>query len=92
MSEVCHRFDPYPQVLRNVRYQGASPLESGKVKAAIREHEALLGAEGRVLIRPSGTEPVIRVMVEGADAGQIDSSVSELCGVIEAEAAGMESA
>ena len=92
VSEVCHRFDPYPQVLRNVRYQGASPLESGKVKAAIREHEALLGAEGRVLIRPSGTEPVIRVMVEGADAGQIDSSVSELCGVIEAEAAGMESA
>lgn len=86
VSEVCHRFDPYPQVLRNVRYDGASPLDSDAVQAAIRDHEAQLGAEGRVLIRPSGTEPVIRVMVEGADAAQIDRSVGELCAVIEAEA------
>ena len=70
-SEVCRVFEPMPQLLRNVRFNGGAPLESEKVKDAIRDAQAQLGAKGRILVRKSGTEPLIRVMVEGEDQGLI---------------------
>ena len=67
VSEAGRVFEPFPQLLRNVRYDGAPPLEDDAVKAAIRDGEAQLGDTGRLLIRKSGTEPLIRVMGEGED-------------------------
>lgn len=81
-SEACRVFEPMPQLLRNVRFNGGAPLETSGVRDAIRAAEARLGAKGRVLVRKSGTEPMIRVMVEGEDAtliGQIaDGLVREI--------------
>ncbi len=70
-SELCGVFEPMPQLLRNVRFNGGAPLDAPKVKDAIRDAETRLGAKGRVLVRKSGTEPLIRVMVEGEDQGLI---------------------
>jgi phosphoglucosamine mutase len=81
---VLHRFDPLPQRLKSVRYTGA-PLENDRVKALIAEAEAELNGRGRLLIRPSGTEPVIRVMAEGDDPRQVEAVVNRIC---EAVAAG----
>ena len=67
ISKVCHPFDPLPQVLRNVRYKGGKVLESVKVRNAIKDGEARLDGHGRLVVRLSGTEPVIRVMGEGDD-------------------------
>src|SRR5215469_7098777 len=75
VSEVCHRFDPLPQVLRNVRYRSGKPLETAKVRSAIREAERRLNGHGRLIIRPSGTELVIRVMGEGEDRLLIEEVV-----------------
>ncbi|MDD2862206.1 MAG: phosphoglucosamine mutase [Acidiphilium sp.] len=83
-SEVCRLFDPLPQRLRNVRFAGTSPLLSPKVIAATSHAEAKLYGTGRLLIRASGTEPLIRVMAEGEDEAMIIGLVDELCGVIEA--------
>ena len=88
-SEVCRRFTPLPQRLQNVRFQGASPLHDPDVVAAVRDAELLLGASGRLLLRPSGTEPVIRVMVEAEDEAMVDEVVSSLCARI-AQAASPE--
>ncbi len=77
---------PLPQILKNVRYSNGQPLKEKPVVSAIEAARQMLGEGGRLVIRPSGTEPVVRVMVEGADAAQIDRSVGELCAVIEAEA------
>jgi phosphoglucosamine mutase len=85
-SETLSLFAPLPQVLRNVRYEGAPPLSLPSVRAAIAEAEAQLAGAGRLLIRPSGTEPVVRVMAEGEDASLIEGLVAFLCGRI-AEAA-----
>lgn len=82
VSEVCHRFDPVPQILKNVRFSGASPLERSDVKEAILDAENMLGNSGRLLIRPSGTEPVIRVMAEADDHGQVEKLVDQLIDVI----------
>lgn len=82
VSEVCHRFDPVPQVLKNVRYSGKSPLELSGVKEAILDAENSLGNSGRLLIRPSGTEPVIRVMAEADDFGTVEKLVDQLVEVI----------
>ncbi len=71
-----------PQLLKNVRFSGASPLGLANVKEAIADAESTLGNSGRVLIRPSGTEPVIRVMAEGDDQGKVEKLVDELVGVI----------
>ncbi|MEV9190334.1 phosphoglucosamine mutase, partial [Klebsiella pneumoniae] len=60
-SEICRRFQPLPQLLRNVRHAGGKPLERPQVREAIADAEARLGRAGRLVIRPSGTEPVIRV-------------------------------
>src|SRR5437016_5775765 len=67
VSKVCHRFDALPQVLKNVRYNSGQPLEHVKVRSAITEAEGRLNGQGRLLVRASGTEPVIRVMGEGDD-------------------------
>ncbi len=64
-SKLLHRFEPLPQLLKNVRFKGGKPLEADAVKAVIAEAEAELDGKGRLVIRPSGTEPVIRVMAEG---------------------------
>ncbi|MGB6229228.1 MAG: phosphoglucosamine mutase [Litorimonas sp.] len=75
-------FAPFPQKLKNVRYDGPSPLERDDVVAAIEAANAALGETGRVLVRASGTEPVIRVMAEAADAGVVTQTVDELCDLI----------
>ena len=79
VSEVCQRFTPLPQVLKNVRIAGGDPLGQDIVARAIAEGEKRLGASGRLLIRPSGTEPVIRVMGEGDDLGKVESVVDMIC-------------
>jgi len=86
-SELLHLFDPVPQLLRNVRFSGGKPLEAGSVKAAIAEAEASLAGKGRLVIRPSGTEPVIRVMAEGDDAGEVEAAVTAICVAVEQAAA-----
>jgi phosphoglucosamine mutase len=77
-SEVCHRFEPLPQVLKNVRYKKGAPLDDAKVKIAITGAEARLNGNGRLVIRPSGTEPVIRVMGEGDDQYLVEEVVDEI--------------
>jgi phosphoglucosamine mutase len=78
-STVTRVFQTLPQRLKSVRFTGASPLLAPSVKAAIAEAEALLAGTGRLLIRASGTEPVIRVMAEGEEQGQVDRLVDHLC-------------
>lgn len=77
-SEVCRVFDPLPQVLRSVPINGADPMGAAGVKAAVAEAEAALANTGRLLIRESGTEPLIRVMAEGEDAGLVGRIVDDL--------------
>lgn len=86
-SEACRVFAPLPQLLKNVRYAGASPLRLPHVQREIEAAALRLGKTGRVLIRASGTEPLIRVMAEGEDAVLINDIVSGLCEIIAAEAA-----
>ncbi|MCP5432203.1 MAG: phosphoglucosamine mutase [Alphaproteobacteria bacterium] len=83
VSEVCHLFDPLPQLLENVRYANGSPLEKAEVKAEIGRIEANLNGRGRLLIRKSGTEPLIRVMAEAEDEALVRSVVREVVGVLE---------
>ena len=82
VSEACRKFEPVPQLLKNVRFSGGAPLETKVVKEAIAAAESDLKKKGRLVIRPSGTEPLIRVMAEGDDRGQIERIVNELAGVI----------
>ncbi len=83
-SEVLHRFEPLPQLLKNVRFAGGKPLEVESVKAVIAAAEAELDGRGRLVIRPSGTEPVIRVMAEGDDPGQVERVVDRICDAVRA--------
>ncbi len=85
-SEACRRFEKLPQKLVNIRYGNSSPLKNEGVRAMIAQEEAALGARGRVLIRASGTEPVIRVMVEAEEEALLDSAMERLCGAIRAQA------
>lgn len=78
-SELLKLFEPLPQLLKSVRFNGGAPLETEKVKAAIAAGEAALGDKGRLVIRKSGTEPVIRVMAEGEDEALIARIVNEIC-------------
>ena len=82
-SQICRVFDPLPQKLQNVRFNSGKPLEDKAVKKAIKDGENRLGAGGRLLIRLSGTEAVIRVMAEGEDAALVASVVGDIAGVIE---------
>lgn len=86
-SEVLHRFDPLPQLLKNVRFAGGKPLEAATVRAVIEDAEAELQGRGRLVIRPSGTEPVIRVMAEGDDREQVQRVVERICDAVRAAAA-----
>jgi phosphoglucosamine mutase len=81
VSQVCGRFEPLPQVLKNVRYKSGKPLENGNVRSAIKDGEERLNGHGRLVIRPSGTEPVIRVMAEGDDQALVEEVVD---GIIDA--------
>jgi phosphoglucosamine mutase len=90
-SEVCRVFDPVPQLLRNVRYGNGRPLESRRVKQSITAGEARLGAGGRLVIRNSGTEPVVRVMAQGEDEALLTSVVDDICEAILAVARGADS-
>jgi len=87
VSEVCRRFEPVPQILKNVRYKGGKPLEQDLVKSAIEDGEARLGNSGRLVIRASGTEPLIRVMAEGDDAELVKQVVNDIAGVVATTAA-----
>jgi len=82
VSEACHLFDALPQILRNVRYKDGEPLEHKLVREAIAEGERQLGTNGRLVIRKSGTEPVIRVMAEGDDAKLVDTVVGDIVSAI----------
>ncbi|MFV0623611.1 phosphoglucosamine mutase [Sphingomonas sp. ac-8] len=86
-SEVLHRFDPLPQLLRNVRFSGGKPLEDPRVTDTIAAAEAELAESGRLVIRPSGTEPVIRVMAEGDDRAQVEAVVARICDAVQKAAA-----
>ena len=81
-SEACRVFSPLPQLLRNVRYAGVSPLALPHIQAAINAADRRMDGSGRVLIRASGTEPLIRVMAEGEDLTIIQSVVEDLCATI----------
>jgi phosphoglucosamine mutase len=81
-SEVCHRFEPLPQILKNVETRGKQPLKDDVVNAAIEKLRSALGNAGRLVIRPSGTEPVIRVMAEGDDRDLVERVVDDVCEVI----------
>jgi phosphoglucosamine mutase len=85
-SELLHLFDPVPQLLKNVRYAGGAPLENAEVKRVIEGAETALAGKGRLVIRPSGTEPVIRVMAEGDDAAQVQQVVDDICAAVAAAA------
>ena len=78
VSQVCHRFTPLPQVLKNVRYRSGKPLENSEVRSAIEDAEQRLNGHGRLVIRPSGTEPVIRVMGEGDDKALVEEIVDHI--------------
>ena len=82
VSEVCHRFEALPQVLKNVRYRNGKPLENASVRSAIASAESRLGGHGRLLVRPSGTEPVIRVMGEGDDKALVEAVVNDVIGAL----------
>jgi phosphoglucosamine mutase len=82
--EVCRVFTPLPQLLKNVRFAGTSPLRSEDIQRAIGSAQAALNGTGRLVIRESGTEPLIRVMAEGEDEALISRLVGELCETIAA--------
>jgi phosphoglucosamine mutase len=81
VSQVCHRFEALPQVLKNVRYRSGKPLENSRVRSVIEDAEQRLNGHGRLVIRPSGTEPVIRVMGEGDDKALVEEVVD---GIVDA--------
>lgn len=85
-SEVCRVFEPIPQLLRNVRFEKGKPLSEKSVIDAIAEGEKELSGTGRLLIRKSGTEPLIRVMAEGENEALVGAVVDRICGVIQAAA------
>ncbi len=83
-SELLQMFEPVPQLLKNVRFGGGAPLEADSVKAAIAGAESELGARGRLVIRKSGTEPLIRVMAEGDDPMMVERLVDRICEAVAA--------
>ena len=87
VSEICHRYDPLPQVMKNVRYRTGKPHEDSKVIKAISAGELRLNGHGRVLVRATGTEPVIRVMAEGDDKILVEDVVDGIVDVLNEVAA-----
>jgi len=87
MSALARQFEPAPQKLENVRFSGGKPLEDALVKQAIADAEARLSGSGRLVIRPSGTEPLIRIMAEGDDEKLVSQVVKEIAGAVRKAAA-----
>jgi phosphoglucosamine mutase len=87
VSEVCTNFERLPQILRNVRYESGKPLDDARVVSAIESAKAKLGSGGRLVIRPSGTEPVIRVMAEGDDEKLVSTVVGDIVEAVKLAAA-----
>ena len=87
VSDICRMFEPVPQVLKNVRYGAGKPLEQDPVKKAIAAAEEKLGNSGRLVIRKSGTEPLIRVMAEGDNADLVTSVVDDIVAEVQRHAA-----
>jgi phosphoglucosamine mutase len=84
---VCHLFEPLPQILKNVRTGDRRPLDNGNVRKMIEELNGRLGARGRLVVRASGTEPVIRVMAEGDDPAMVTEIVDDLIAALSDAAA-----
>jgi phosphoglucosamine mutase len=87
VSQVCHRFEPLPQILKNVRCKSVKPLEEAGVKRAIASAQKRLDGQGRLVVRSSGTEPVIRVMGEGEDRALIEAVVDDVVDALSKSAA-----
>jgi phosphoglucosamine mutase len=87
VSEVCHVFDPLPQILKNVRYKSGQPLKDSIVASMVEDAQQRLGQHGRLIVRPSGTEPVIRVMGEGDDRALVEQVVDDVCEALTKSAA-----
>jgi phosphoglucosamine mutase len=87
MSALARQFEPVPQLLENVRFGSGKPLESTKVKAVIAEAEQRLNGSGRIVVRASGTEPLIRIMAEGDDEKLVNQVVREIAGAVKQVAA-----
>ncbi|SEP60572.1 phosphoglucosamine mutase [Faunimonas pinastri] len=83
VSEVCHRFERVPQILTNVRFKSGQPLADSEVQKVIADGQSKLGNSGRLVIRPSGTEPLIRVMGEGDNADLVQSIVNDIVSVLQ---------
>jgi phosphoglucosamine mutase len=87
MSALARQFEPVPQLLENVRFAKGRPLESQEVRKVIADAEQRLNGSGRIVVRASGTEPLIRIMAEGDDAQLVGQVVSEIAGVVKQVAA-----
>jgi phosphoglucosamine mutase len=88
VSEVCHRFEPLPQILKNVRTgNGSRPLDDDQVRRRIADANEKLGERGRLVVRASGTEPVVRVMAEGDDRDLIVGVVDDVVAAVSEAAA-----
>jgi phosphoglucosamine mutase len=85
-SEVLRQFEPVPQLLKNVRFNGEEPLDDKIVRKRIAEAERELEGRGRLLIRKSGTEPLIRVMAEGDDSALVERVVDDICEAVQSAA------
>jgi len=85
VSEICRVFEAVPQILKNVRYHSRLSLEGRPMQDALRRAELKMGAYGRILVRKSGTEPLIRVMAEGDDEKLVKAVVQELCDFVESQ-------
>jgi phosphoglucosamine mutase len=88
VSVVCHRFEPLPQITKNVRYQNGKPLENEGVRSAIASGGERLNGHGRLIVRPSGTEPVVRVTGEGEDLSLVEEVVDGIVNALNVAAAG----
>jgi len=84
-SDCLRMFEPVPQLLKNIRFKGGDPLGDAKVKAMIADFERELGGGGRIFVRKSGTEPLIRIMIEGEDEKRIHAMADELANLIESK-------
>jgi phosphoglucosamine mutase len=87
MSALARQFEPVPQLLENVRFASGRPLESEQVQGAIAKAQERLNGSGRVVVRASGTEPLIRIMAEGDDETLVSQVVREIAGAVKKAAA-----
>ena len=87
MSELARQFEPVPQILENVRFAGGKPLETEAVKGVLADAEQRLNGTGRIVVRASGTEPLIRVMAEGDDETLVSQVVKDIVGAVKKAAA-----